>query len=170
MNTRIAQRAKRNFILQQGLPEPDEQSLDRQYSALQFQPRSVGLVVLAGIILQSPAIFLALGVLLWWGGLVSRWNPFDLAYNFTVGRLPGAYYLNPAPAPRRFAGGMSGTFALVIGTLLLKDWILAAYIVETIFIVGIISSIFRKFCLPAFLYYVMRGNIKFAIGTLPSAV
>jgi Domain of unknown function (DUF4395) len=167
MNTNIAQRVKRNFILQQGLTEPEEPTLEMQYSALQFQPRSVGLVVLLGIIVQSPAIFLALAVILWWGGLAPRWNPFDIFYNFTFGKLPGAYQLNPAPAPRRFAGKMSGTFALVIGIFLLKDWNLAAYVVETIFVFGVISSVFRKFCLPAFMYHAIHGNIDFAMETLP---
>jgi hypothetical protein len=35
--------AKRNFILQQGLCEPDAGSCPLQYSALLFQPRLVGL-------------------------------------------------------------------------------------------------------------------------------
>jgi hypothetical protein len=138
-----------------------------QYSALQFQPRVVGLVVLLGISVQSPAIFLALAVILLWGGLVPHWNPFDVVYNSTLGKLPGAYHLNPAPAPRQFAGKMSGTFALMIGIFLLKDWGLAAYVVETVFVLGVISSIFRKFCLPAFMYYAIHGKIDFAMDTLP---
>jgi hypothetical protein len=167
MNTKIAQGAKRNFILQQGLPEPEEQALEMQYSALQFQPRTVGLVVLIGILVQSPAIFLLLAVALWWGGLVPRWNPFDIVYNVTFGKFPGAYQLNPAPAPRRFAGEMSGTFALVIGIFLLMDWTVPAYVVETIFAFGVISSVFRKFCLPAFVYHAVNGNMDFAMKTLP---
>jgi len=159
--------AKRNFILQQGLPEPEEQTVENQYSALQFQPRIVGLVVLFGLIVQSPVIFLALGVSLWWGSLFSRLNPFDVAYNVTLGRRSDTYKLDQAPAPRRFAGMMSGSFALVTGILLFKDWNVAAYAVEAIFAMGVISSVFRKFCLPAFLYHAIHGNTDFAMRTLP---
>ena len=90
---------KRNFILQQGLQEPSPDISPAQYSALQFQPRVVGVVILVGVVLQSAAVFLALSALLWWSALLHRWNPFDAVYNSTLGARPGAVSLKPAPAP-----------------------------------------------------------------------
>jgi hypothetical protein len=90
---------KRNFILQQGLQEPSPGLYPAQYSALQFQPRVVGVVILVGVGLQSAAVFLALSALLWWSALLQRWNPFDAVYNGTLGARPGSVSLRLAPAP-----------------------------------------------------------------------
>ena len=80
---------KRNFILQQGLQEPPAASCPLQYSALLFQPRLVGLIVLVAVIFQEPRVFLALAGVLWWCALVPRLNPFDALYNVTLARRPG---------------------------------------------------------------------------------
>ncbi|MCL5278606.1 MAG: DUF4395 domain-containing protein [Planctomycetes bacterium] len=101
---------ERNFILQQGFEEPAPQTYHLQYSALVVQPRVVGLTLLLGILLQSPVVFLALAAVLWWGALLPPWNLFDAVCNRTAGARPGAVRLGPAPAPRRFAQGMAGSF------------------------------------------------------------
>ncbi|MEP6767049.1 MAG: DUF4395 family protein [Acidobacteriota bacterium] len=113
---------KRNFILQQGFSEPAAACCPPQYSALLFQPRLVGVVVLAGAALQEPRIFLALAAVLWWCALAPHWNLFEALYNRTVGRRPGGTPLSRAPAPRRFAQGMAGTLALAIGISLALGW------------------------------------------------
>jgi hypothetical protein len=166
MNT---QNAKRNFILQQGLAVPDEQTCGVQYSALQFQPRIVGLTVLLGVIFQSPVIFLLLAAVLWWSGLRPRWNPFDAFYNSTLARRKGALKLSPAPPPRRFAAKESGTFALVIGVSLLSGWNLSAYALEAILLAAVIAVVFGGFCAGTFTYHALNGKIDFAIETLPWA-
>ncbi|MGB7971110.1 MAG: DUF4395 family protein [Candidatus Deferrimicrobiaceae bacterium] len=119
--------AERNFILQQGLSAPPAESCPLRLSALMFQPRIVGTVVLAAVLLQSPAIFLALSGVLWWSALFPRWNPFDALYNRTFGARPAALRLSAAPAPRRFSQGMAGSFALAIGGSLLFGWTLGFY-------------------------------------------
>ena len=50
---------KRNFILQQGFEGPTRAICPWQYSALQFQPRTVLLWILAGILFQSAPLFAA---------------------------------------------------------------------------------------------------------------
>src|SRR6266567_1851524 len=102
----IGSTLKRNFILQQGLPEPPPASCPARYSALLFQARLVGVAVLVAVALQKPLIFLALGAVLWWSALVPRLNPFDGLYNGTLALRPGAIALPCAPNPRRFAQGM----------------------------------------------------------------
>jgi hypothetical protein len=57
--------ADRNFILQQGLEAPERMSCSRVSSALLFQPRLVGLILVAGTISQSSAVFAILAALLW---------------------------------------------------------------------------------------------------------
>jgi hypothetical protein len=161
------QDSERNFILQQGLEEPGSQDSHQRFEALLFQPRLIGLVVLAGITLQSSAVFLGLGAVLWWNALLPRFNPFDALYNLTLGARPGAIRLGPAPAPRRFAQGEAGTFALAIGVLLRMNWHPAAYVLEAILAAAILALVFGRFCLGSFTYHLLKGKFEFAMKTLP---
>jgi hypothetical protein len=127
----------------------------------------IGLAVIVGIALQSPAVFLGLWAVLWWNALLPRLNPFDALYNHTLGTRPGAIRLGPAPAPRRFAQGMAGTFALAIGAMLRLEWFIAAYVLEGFLSVAIVALVFGRFCLGSFIYHLLRGDIEFAMKTLP---
>lgn len=160
---------KRNFILQQGLADPPAESCPIEYSALQFQPRLVGLTVLAGVLLQEPAIFLALSAVLLWSALLPRWNPFDAIYNRTLARRPGSFALPPAPAPRRFAQGMAGAFALAIGLALLRGWTGTAIVLQVLLVVAVAALVFGGFCLGSFVFHLVRGRLAFARRTLPWA-
>jgi hypothetical protein len=159
--------AERNFILQQGVSALPDESCPIQFSSLMFQPRIVGTVVLAAVLLQSPAIFLALSGVLWWSALFPRWNPFDALYNRTIGARPAALRLSAALAPRRFAQGMAGFVALTIGGLLLFGWNLAAYIQEALFLSALAALVIGRFCLGSFIFHIGRGQEEFAWKTLP---
>jgi Domain of unknown function (DUF4395) len=159
--------SKRNFILQQGLDTPVQESCPVRFSALMFQPRLVGSVILLAVIFQSSAIFLILSGILWWNVLVPRMNPFDGVYNRTLAQRPGAVRLDPAPSPRRFAQGMAGSFALAIGVLLLLQRGTAALVLQVLLLTALSALIFGRFCLGSFLYHLLRGRSAFAIGTLP---
>ena len=158
---------KHNFILQQGFEGAQAQSCPLQYSALQFQPRIVGVAVLLGVLFQSPAIFLILSAVLWWNTLVPRHNPFDAVYNRTLGSRPGAVELAPAPPPRRFAQGMAASFNLAVGLFLLLGWTKAAYVVEGLLLAAVAALVFGGFCLGSFVYHLIRGRKDFAMHTLP---
>ena len=43
----------RNFVLQQGFPDPPSALRRRQYAALTFQPRIVLILVIAGILFRA---------------------------------------------------------------------------------------------------------------------
>ncbi len=159
--------AKRNFILQQGLDSPNEESCTIRYSALMFQPRVVGTIVVLAVFLQSPTIFLILSGILWWSALLPRLNPFDLVYNRTVGVRPGAVRLSPTPPPRRFAQGMAGSFALAIGVLLLLGMGTAAVVIQVLLLAALAALVFGRFCLGSFVYHLLSGSSEFAIRTLP---
>ncbi len=79
--------SERNFILQQGLDDP--QAAHGRYSAVLFQPRIVGLTVLASIFSPSSVLFPVLSAVLWWSAPLPRINPFDALYNLTLGSRPG---------------------------------------------------------------------------------
>ncbi len=159
--------SRRNFILQQGLEAPAQEGCPARFSALMFQPRVVGSVLLVAVILQSPAIFLALSGILWWNVLLPRLNPFDAIYNRTTAARPGAVRLEAAPSPRRFAQGMAGSFALASGVLLLLRAGPAALVLQILLLAALAALIFGRFCLGSFLYHLLRGRSGFAIATLP---
>jgi hypothetical protein len=159
---------KRNFILQQGLCEPAAETCPLQYSALLFQPRLIGLWLVAAVILQAPLGFFALAAVLWWSALFPRFNPFDALYNWTLARR-GGLTLTAAPAPRRFAQALAGLFALTIGVSLSLGWRTIALVIEGFFIVAVGALAFGGFCLGSFVFHVVGGRADFAKRTLPWA-
>jgi hypothetical protein len=161
--------SKQNFILQQGFGDPPAASCSLQYSALLFQPRIVGLVVLVAVLLQDPRVFLGFSAVLWWSALVPRLNPFEALYNRTLARRPGGFALEPAPGPRRFAQGMAAAFLLAIGIALMLRWTLTAIVLEGFLIVAIAALVFGGFCLGSFVFHLLRGRAALALRTLPWA-
>ena len=159
--------AKRNFILQQGFGQPAPAVCPRQYSALHFQPRTVFAWIVAGILFQSPPLFYLLCAVLWWSALLPKLNPFDALYNLIFGGSRPAFYLTPAPAPRRTAQAMAGMFALVCGLLLDFGLSTAAYVVEGIFVTAVLALVLGGFCLGSFVFHLLSGKAPFACQTLP---
>ena len=155
---------KRNFILQQGLCEPAARTCPLQYSALLFQPKLVGLWLVLATILQAKFMFFALAAVLWWSAMVPRLNPFDALYNWIFARGTA---LTPAPAPRRFAQFLAGSFALAIGLSLALGWHMAAWVLEGLFIAAVAALVLGGFCLGSFVFHVLSGHGDFATRTLP---
>jgi hypothetical protein len=156
-----------NFIRQQGFDHADVSSRDSLYAALMFQPRVVGLVVLAGVLLQVWPLFLMLSAVLWWSAVAPELNPFDWVYNAlgsTRNAVPG---LIPSPAPRRFAQGLGGTFMLLIGLSIDSGLDTAARVLEAFVLVAIGLVIVGRFCLGSFVFHLLSGNGEFARRTLP---
>lgn len=160
-------RSKHNFILQQGFDAPTEQACPLQYSALAVQPRVVAVVLLVGVVFQSPVVFLALGAVLWWSAALPRLNPFDAVYNAVAGRRPGRVRLEPAPPPRRFAQTLAGGFSVAIAACLLADARLAAYLLEAFFAAAVLALSFGRFCFGSYVFHLLRGRGDFARRTLP---
>ena len=159
--------SKVNFVRQQGLQGCTAESCTYQYPALMWQPRMIGLLVLAGLLLQSWLYFFALCALLWWNAFLPRANPFDALYNRFVAKPKGLPSLQPAPGPRRFAQGMAGAFMLVIGLSLVKDQKMVAWVVEGMLVLALAALIFGRFCLGSYVFLLITGQARFAHRTLP---
>jgi hypothetical protein len=158
-----------NFVRQQGLSETDAETCRCRFAALMFQPRIIGLLVVLGLLVQAWPLFVMLAAVLWWNVLVPSRNPFDAIYNRLIAAPGSLPHLPLAPAPRRFAQGMAGTFMLAAGVSLLAGWHTAAYVVETMLVIALSALIFGKFCLGSYIYHVLRGQAGFANRTLPWA-
>lgn len=163
----MARSAVQNFMKQQGFAPDAPERLLSHFRGLQFQPTIVGSLMLVGIVTQSAPLFLTLSAVLWLNALVPRWNPFEAAYNRFVARPRGRAELKPAPMPRRFAQGMAAAFALVAGGALLQGWNAVAYAAEGFIAVAFSALLFGKFCLGAYVYHLLKGNVAFANGTCP---
>lgn len=156
-----------NFVRQQGFSDSPDESASRMFRALNFQPRVVGLLVLAALLLQSPPLFLALSALLWWCALLPQWNPFDAVHNAIYGAVDGSARLDRAPAPRRFSMGMAGSFMLGVGASLLFGWGTAAIVLQVFLVVALVALVFGKLCLGSYIFYLLKGKASFANSTLP---
>ena len=159
--------AKRQFVRQQGFGDASAAGCAYQYPALMFQPRLLAAVVFLAILLQSAPIFLALGAILWWNALIPRGNPFDALYNRAIAAPRNVPPLTPAPAPRRFAQGMAGTFLVAAGLALLAARPGLAWIFEGLVAVALGALVLGRFCLGSYLYHLLRGETTFANRTLP---
>ena len=159
--------AQVNFIKQQGFEGASARTCDVQYPALMFQPRVVGVLVLAGVLLQASMLFLTLSAVLWWSALMPRLNPFDRLYNSLVAARKGRPPLTAAPGPRRFAQGMAATFMVLIGVSLLAGWGTLAWALEALLAVALIALILGAFCLVSYVFHVLTGKSEFARRTLP---
>jgi hypothetical protein len=113
-------------------------------------------------------MFFALAAVLWWSALVPRFNIFDALYNWILAPSRGTR-LTPAPAPRRFAQFLAGSFAIAIGISLVLGWRTTALVLEGFFIAAVGLLVFGGFCLGSFVFHVLRGRIDFARRTLPWA-
>ena len=158
---------KIHFVRQQGFRDDTDESCGLRYPALMWQPRVIGVLVLAGLLTQSWRLFGAIGVLLFWNALVPALNPFDAAYNRLVAEPRGRPRLGPAPAPRRFAQGMAGTFMLTIALFLRLGWSAPAWGVEGALVLALGALILGRFCLGSWFFHVVTGQAEFARRTLP---
>jgi hypothetical protein len=161
--------AKLNFIRQQGFRDASPKACDYQFPALMWQPRAIGILVLVGLALQSWLYFLLLSALLWWNVVLPTLNPFDALYNRAIAKPKGQPQLSPAPAPRRFAQAMAGSFMLGIGLSLLLGWSILAWALEAILLVALAALIFGRFCLGSYLFLLFTRQVEFANRTLPWA-
>jgi esterase/lipase superfamily enzyme len=150
------------FVCQQGFPIPNANP--HLYSALMLQPRMVGGVVVLGIVLQRPEVFLALAAVMAWAALAPSQNLFDAIYNYTVAYRRGLPPLRVAPAPRRFSQGFAAAMALAMGLALLAGAMATAWILEGAALVSIASVVVRRFCVPAHLYHVLRRTSSWMFG------
>ena len=145
--------SKVDFIRQQGFTT--EGCQDNLYSALMFQPRVIAGVVISGVVVQSPWIFLALATVLWWSALVPSHNPFDAFFNRAMADPKRLRAMPAAPPPRRFSQAVAATLAMSIAMTLLTGASHAAWLIEGVFVAGSMSAVVRRVCLPAYVYHLL---------------
>jgi len=158
-----------NFMRQQGFPDEPGDACDMHFAGLYFQPRIVLTLVLVAVALQSVPLFLAISAVLWWNVILPSLNPFEVAYNRWIAMPRGRQPLPPAPAPRRFAQAVNAAFNLASGLALVAGWTKTSWVLQALLVVAFSLLLFAKFCLGAYVFHVLRGEVAFANRTLPWA-
>lgn len=158
-----------DFVRQQGFRDASASSCARRYDGLMFQPRLIGVLLLAAILLQEAWLFLVLGIVLLWGALLPRRNLFDALYNALLSGRRDRPELRSAPGPRRFAQGLAGSLMLVVAAALPAGWRGIAWGVQGFLAAAVAALVFGKFCLGSFLFHHLRGEGGFARRTAPWA-
>lgn len=156
-----------NFIRQQGFADASGETCPLRYPPLMFQPRVIGLLVLAGGLLQSAWLFLALTAVLFWGAFVPGLNPFERLYNRFIAPDRRVLPLTPSPRPRRFAQFLAATLTLTSGVSLLEGWTLLAWVAAALLLLAVAAILFGSFCLGSFVFHVITGNAAYARRTMP---
>lgn len=144
--------SKRSFVLQQGFSVPgDPETESNLFFALQVQPRFIGCLILAGVALRSPFIFLIAGVVMWFSAIVPRWNPFNALYNHALGKRRGVFLLM-SPPPRMFSEALAGSLALGIALLFAAGHTGVAMLLAGFFALANSAVVFSRFCVGASLF------------------
>ncbi len=142
-----------DFIRLQGFTADGCQ--DGLYSALMFQPRVIAGVIISGVVLQSPWIFLALSTVLWWSAFVPRRNAFDAFFNYVMADPARLAAMPAAPPPRQFSQAMAATFAMSIAMTLFAGSSRAAWLLEGVFVAASMSVVVRRSCVPAYVFHLL---------------
>jgi hypothetical protein len=158
-----------NFMRQQGFADEPADACQMRFGALYFQPRIVFALVVLAILLQSATLFLVLFAVLAWNVAVPTLNPFERAYNRWLAGRNGGLVLTPAPAPRRFAQAMAAAFMLGAALALLVGVPVVAWVLEALLVIAFSALLFGRFCLGAYVFHLLRGEVAFANSTLPWA-
>lgn len=138
-----------DFVRQQGYDATHPPAL---FSALMFQPRVVGVLLLAGMATHSARLFLALGVALLWAAVLPEQNPFNWAYDLAVARPRRLPRIGPAPPPRRFAMGLAGAMALGISASIVANVPLAEWTLEGLLLLAVLAIVIARFCFGSFVF------------------
>ena len=159
--------ADRNFVIQLGFDPAQVHSIPAFANALLFQPRVVGLWVLTGAVLESPAVFASLALVLWWNALLPRWNPITALHNRLTAHRPGVPLVPLTPAPRRAAEAEAGTLAASIAVCLLIPAPGAALGIEIFLGLAVAAVVVGRLCLGAIIYHLVRGRVELVRQALP---
>ena len=93
----------RNNLNEQGFGKLDDEAKSRSAFPLRFTPGVATLLIVIGLILQSPLWLGSMALVAFSGALLPSGMLIDLVYNFGVRHVFRAPPLPPTPKPRQFS-------------------------------------------------------------------
>jgi hypothetical protein len=100
----------KNNLNKQGFGKLDDEAKSRYLLPLRFTPGVAIILIVIGLVLQSPIWIGAMALVALSGALFPHGMLIDLVYNLAVRHLFGAPALPPTPTPRRFSYLLSAIF------------------------------------------------------------
>ena len=64
---------------------------------------------------------------------------------------------------------MAAAFNLSAGLCLLQGWTMTSWVLQGFLVVAFLALLLGKFCLGAWIFHLLRGEVAFANSTLPWA-
>jgi hypothetical protein len=146
-----------NNLIGQGFGCLDQEAKSRYALPLRFTPAVGTLLIVIGLVLQSPIWLGAAALIALSGALFPRGMVIDLIYNFGVRHLFHAPPLPPTPSPRRFSYCLSTS--LLAGAALSFQYRLPAlgFILAGLVVIGATILTTTLWCLGSWIYRVLFG-------------
>lgn len=142
----------------QGFDALDEREKSRYALALRFTPAVGSILILTGLILQSPIWLGSMALVALSGILFPRGMLLDLVYNLGVRHLFHAPPLPPTPTPRRFSYGLS---TVVLTSSALSFYFgqpILGFVLGAMVLIGSLTLTTTLWCLGSWYYRLFFGR------------
>jgi len=135
----------------QGFCGLDDATLGELAPWLRWSPALCTLVMILGVVMESPVVLWSLAAIAFLGALLP-FHPFDLIYNYGARHLTGTRPLPRNGPQRRFACALAAAWLLATGWAFQVGSAMIGYAlgVPLILVAGLVSV--THFCIPSLIY------------------
>ncbi|MBI5817038.1 MAG: DUF4395 domain-containing protein [Candidatus Yonathbacteria bacterium] len=141
-----------NNLDEQGYTFLSQEEKSKLNIALRITPILCIIVVLFGIYLQDWRIFATLTVFGILGATTTRWQPFDVLYNFVLRYVFNAPALPPSPIQKRFACGVGAVFLVGATGMFYLGVLVWGYVFGALYIGAAGLMALTHFCIASWFY------------------
>lgn len=141
-----------NNLDNQGFGELDRESKSRYAWPLRFTPGVGTLLIIVGLLVQSPVWLGSMAIVAASGVLFPKAMFIDLVYNYGAQHLFGAPALPATPRPRRFSYALSATFLTGSALAFYKDQATIGLILGGLVVIGGTILTLSLWCLGSWIY------------------
>jgi Domain of unknown function (DUF4395) len=131
--------------------------------ALRLSPALCLTGMALGVVLESPAILLAMAATAFLGGFVTAKHPFDLIWDYGLRRLNDGPPLPPTPPPRRFACQIATVWLVAIAVAFLAgaEAVGLALGVPLLLVGAVVAT--TNWCLPSLVYGFLSPRLRSSV-------
>lgn len=142
----------------QGFGRLDEAAKSRYALPLRFTPAVATILIVVGLVLQSPIWLGSMAIVALSGALSPSHMLIDLVYNFGVRQLFHAPPLPPTPKPRRFSYLLSTTFLAGSALSFYYGLPVLGFILGGSVVIGAATLTTTLWCLGSWWYRLIFGH------------
>jgi hypothetical protein len=113
-----------------------------------------------GVVLESPAVLLAMAATAFLGGFVTAKHPFDAIWDHGLRRLVDRPPLPPTPPPRRFACQLATVWLVAVAATFLAgaDTLGLILGVPLLVVAAVVTTV--NWCLPSLIYGLIGRGLR----------